>query len=669
MQPFIAGALSSGSTFAHPTTQPASAALEPSTTHGQPGYWRIGQTDARAWWFISPKNEREFLNTVTTVQPFQQARNAAGPHFVSQDWNGSIGKFDGDLHSWAEKTWQRVQASGFKGLGAWCHPIFHDLPVPMTRDLNIWAYYKAGTEKIFTPTWIDNCDQIVSSQVTKLRDNKNLVGYYTDNELDWSDASIGPAVYFNHLPANDNNRIEVISAIKALWPTIEEFNSAWETKLPSYQDVESMQTLPREPAGAYDRLLGVWLEKVARQYFTITTAAIRKYDPNHLILGVRFKGYAPSEVVRASRGLTDAQSINYYVADALLDPDMFRRMHEESGQPVIITEYAFHALDGQSENRNTFGFPAQVRDQNARAEGYKQFTTRLARVPYIIGADWFQWNDEPPSGRNVDAEDVNFGIVDVNDQPYAKLMNTVRETTPLLNPLHAVSGSDSQIGIFRDSFVPPPEMVVHKLDKAPTLDGQLTEWSENNRMPGLRSGGTLGNDRGDSRLPNTYTGWRDEGLYVAMEIFDPIIETMPANQNWWTRDYIELFISTQPVKPNQQTYDTASHQFFYVPQPDGQDKLGLVGQWHRPGDALTENQIPHKEIQQVTTQHPDRYIVEMFIPKTALSGWDVANNREFAMNVHIRDFNRANDFFWSAPKELVTEKRPCTWGKVILSDR
>src|SRR3712207_7063645 len=62
-------------------------------------------------------------------------------------------------------------------------------------------------------------------------------------------------------------------------------------------------------------------------------------DPNHLILGVRFRGYAVPEVVEASRGYTDAQSLNYYVSDARLDPEMFRRTYELSGQPLRSEEH------------------------------------------------------------------------------------------------------------------------------------------------------------------------------------------------------------------------------------------------------------------------------------------------------------------------------------------
>ena len=63
---------------------------------------------------------------------------------------------------------------------------------------------------------------------------------------------------------------------------------------------------------------------------------------------MRFRGFAPPEIVKASRGYTDAQSINYYVNDGRLDEEMFRMMNEESDQPVILSEYSFHALDGRS---------------------------------------------------------------------------------------------------------------------------------------------------------------------------------------------------------------------------------------------------------------------------------------------------------------------------------
>lgn len=356
---------------------------------GCDGFWRIGRDAGGAWWLVRPDGRREFLNSVTTVQPRLLGRDANGPHYFAREFDHPAhvaSSSDARLRHWARAAVARVESFGFKGIGAWSEPTLHELDVPITRDLNLSTWLGTDERRVGTPAWEAALENVIRTQVETLRDNRNLVGYYLDNELAWGRGEDG-ATY-----------------------------------------------------------------RKARRYFEVTTRLIRRYDPNHLILGVRFRGDAPAAVVRASKGLTDAQSINYYPHDAKLDRGMFESLHNLSGgQPIIVSEYSFHALDGRSGNRNRFGFPAQVADQAARADGYRKMTTRLARLPYVIGADWFQWMDEPPSGRLRDGEDVNFGIVDIADDPYGPLVDAVRETTPLLNDLHHRSAAESHADVWRDS--------------------------------------------------------------------------------------------------------------------------------------------------------------------------------------------------------------------------
>src|SRR5271155_2491428 len=96
-----------------PATQPATF----TQLHGREGFWRIGQDVNGVWWFVSPSGQREFLNTVTTVQPFQLSRGEEGPDYVSRDLTGTVND-PGDLHHWALATIERVRQIGFKGLGA-----------------------------------------------------------------------------------------------------------------------------------------------------------------------------------------------------------------------------------------------------------------------------------------------------------------------------------------------------------------------------------------------------------------------------------------------------------------------------------------------------------------------------------------------------------------------
>lgn len=422
------------------------------TVHGREGFWRLGKDRNGVWWFVRPDGRREFLNCVTTVQPHLQGRDPRGPHYAARDWDGRSTSGQA-MDRWAEATLRRVEQFGFKGLGAWSDPVFHRYDVPATRDLNVTTWLPHDARHVFSPKWEASVEAIVKRQVEPLRENRSLVGYYIDNELDWGDRAVGPAAHFDGLPVRDPNRREVIGVIRSVWASLGDFNRAWGTAAGTWDEPAIYSRLPTPPAGsdAYHRLYEAWVGHVARRYFETTTRLIRKHDPNHLVLGVRFRGDALAQVVAASRGLTDAQSVNYYPNDAKLDRDLFETLHQLSGgQPVIVSEYSFHALDGRSGNRNTFGFPAQVADQKARARGYRLMTTRLARLPYVVGADWFQWMDEPPSGRVRDGEDVNFGIVDVSDEPYEMLVEAVRETTPLLNGLHGRSTSESFADVWRD---------------------------------------------------------------------------------------------------------------------------------------------------------------------------------------------------------------------------
>jgi hypothetical protein len=653
-----------------PTTRAAEAAPAALVSfRGTEGFWRIGKDEAGVLWFVSPDSQREFLNTVTTVQPYQRGRAADGPHYISLDWNGSS-MTDGDLATWATATLARVRDAGFKGFGAWSNPVFHQYDAPITRDLNVWAWMKPESRRFYSPGWSPTAEIAIKTQVEPLKDNRGLVGYFIDNELDWGDGGNGPCVYFDNLPAEDPNRLEVMKIIQSVWSTPDDFNRDWGGTLKDWSELNAWQTLPHDHPRAYGRLFAAWLSHLAEDYFRATTTLIRQHDPNHLILGVRFKGYAPLEVVRASKGYTDAQSLNYYVSDARLDLDMFRMMHEQSGgQPVMITEYAFHALDGRSGNRNTVGFAAQVLDQQARGDGYRLFTTRLARVPYVIGADWFQWSDEPPSGRSSDGEDVNFGVVDVDDRLYEILADSIRATTPLLNPLHAASVNDPQADVWRESFMAnKPVVRVPQLGKPIRLNGELSDWPAAAKVQGIRLGQTIGLERSRLALPNVYLGWRDEGMYVGVEVFDHDIVGAPAKGWWWTRDNVEFWVSTRPVASDQNEYDVYSHQFFFVPIdfPDANGASGLVGQWRRPGDALTDNLIPHPSIKHAVRVLPNRYVVEMFVPASALNGYDPATQPAMAFNVHVRNFQHATDYFWSAPKEMTTQLRPNTWGTMYL---
>jgi agarase len=61
------------------------------------------------------------------------------------------------------------------------------------------------------------------------------------------------------------------------------------------------------------------------------------------------------------------------------------------------------------------------------SQAYKDYVLDALRHPQFVGTHWFQWQDEPTTGRVYDEENYQIGLVDVADTPYAETIEAVRE--------------------------------------------------------------------------------------------------------------------------------------------------------------------------------------------------------------------------------------------------
>jgi hypothetical protein len=160
---------------------------------------------------------------------------------------------------------------------------------------------------------------------------------------------------------------------------------------------------------------------------TINTA-VRKHDPNHLNLGIRFGGEPKDEVLRAARGF-DVFSVNIY--SYAPEQALFDRLYKLARRPILIGEFHY----GAPERGMSQGI-VPVMNQAERADGYRYFVEQCAAHPAVIGAHWFQWLDEPVTGRS-DGENYNIGFVDVTDQPYTEMVAAAKLTHERILEIHS----------------------------------------------------------------------------------------------------------------------------------------------------------------------------------------------------------------------------------------
>jgi len=615
------------------------------------GYYRVVRKNG-IWWLQNPEGKRMFYAAVQCVGPRNWSPVPESPVYDGLKACGSLAK-------WIERTEKRLKGWGFKGLGAWNDSLWHKTGMPFTESLNLWKSYGDGKSPnpVFSPEWERNMEERIKSQVLKLRRLPGLVGYFLDNEIRWLPGFMFS--YFSLAAPDDPNRRAVVEFLRKRYRTIGGLNRAWGTRLRGFSSLARLRELPVSMDVARrdaDDFLGI----VAKRFFDVTSRLVRKYDPNRLILGVRYAGFPSLSVVKGQKGNTDVLSINLYLQEGILPEKKLYDAHLASGgQPVWITEFSFHSpYENRSGNRNTIGFGSRVRRQKSRGLGYEKLVSHAAKTPFVIGADWFQFADEPTLGRD-DGEDVNFGLVDIRDRPYENLVAAVRRTNRRVDRLHAASG------MWRYTPPPPfepPSMAVGRLDRVP--GAELSRFSDGAMMGGLKFRPSL--DGHPARMPvEARVGWVPGGLWVSVNVSDKkrTVETTKlrkATEWFWMTDAVEIMLDG--VEADSEFTRPSSLKVFVVPDGGGRKGTPFIG-----AQFDTKRVFGRKAGVRVSQKrYRAGYRVDFFVPaglfqRTVLRVWEVLR-----FNLLVMDCEKVQEVCWSDHQGNWTADRPASWGRLIL---
>jgi hypothetical protein len=111
-----------------------------------------------------------------------------------------------------------------------------------------------------------------------------------------------------------------------------------------------------------------------RKYLEIVCRAVRKYDPNRLVLGIRFGGRMADEVMIAAQ-IFDVCSINVYEYEPTKQIIRAARL---SGRPILIGEFHIGVpADGLAAGL------VQAKDQTERGIAYRYYVEQAASLPWL----------------------------------------------------------------------------------------------------------------------------------------------------------------------------------------------------------------------------------------------------------------------------------------------
>lgn len=286
---------------------------------------------------------------------------------------------------------------------------------------DIWAF-----PDIFDQRFKEVLDYEFSQTASRLKDDPWLLGYFFGNELPWDgDPDEGVSIFdmFFALPEQRAGKKALVEFLKKEYHNnVEIFNEAWGTKIKNFNELITMPRLAEGIKNAQSQEdKSEFLRLVAETYFKLNYEAVKKYDPNHMILGVRFRGHAvPREVLEVIGNYTDIVSFQPY--DPIAPLEWLEETYQFHHKPILITEFSFKAQD--SGLANTVGAGFILKTQKDRALWYERYVSHLLSSPDIVGQIWYKYMDDPPGTQG---ENSNFGLVNGSDVPYRPLVEKIKE--------------------------------------------------------------------------------------------------------------------------------------------------------------------------------------------------------------------------------------------------
>ena len=398
------------------------------------GFFHMEKIDGRDW-AVDPLGRATVLAGVDWCNP-QGSMCAALGYRPYGRW---VSEHYPSVDAWAEETAARLGAWGFTFLpcGSDASMRYRTLAHANAADRLYFSHrlcvadsdwciaeYKRSPctafPNVFHPEFQAACDWWARQRCAPNRDDPWLVGYFIDNELAWwGDVSENKA----------GGLFDAVAKKPDSHPAKQALLAFLKDRLTAAEGGDLIRR-----ASPADKL--AFLRLIADKYFSAVTSAIRRADPNHMVLGCRFaggpKGVDPV-VMEAAGKYCDVVSFNHYPwvdldegavydsrANRVPAADLYRAAHERAKKPLLLTEWSFSALD--TGRPCTYGAGQRFLTQAERVAAAETYVRTLLSLPFFAGYSYFRWVDQPALGiSKYFPENTNYGLVSETGVPYEGL--------------------------------------------------------------------------------------------------------------------------------------------------------------------------------------------------------------------------------------------------------
>lgn len=420
------------------------------------GFYRTARRNG-FWWLVTPEGNPCFYVGVDTVTGTFEKTAVVGREYLFENlpprnsefapaWSVApapdafgfttanlIRKYGIDWESGAWRNAEtRLKTWGFTGVGKWSG-IPDQIRVPTQPVLRRTDVPTLGRmPDIFDPQIRATFRSVLESKIAPNKNNPFVVGWSLSNEHDDIVLKTDIENILKKSGAVPAKRALVAHALQNLYGgDAVRMATAWKSLSsdgsPATRASLEASTTAQPPAADIETLRRYF----ADQYYSFVYRTVKEIDPNHLFFsGWILDGWwEDEEDWRLMARHCDVIGYDHYsneFTDARLD-----RLLREADKPALCGEFSYPSWYA---GQRGYGISAGVGTLSDAESGqrYADWLGSATRNPYCIGIDWFQYRDQPLTGRGgggtglVLDEHFAFGLVDITDRPKWDMIRRMR---------------------------------------------------------------------------------------------------------------------------------------------------------------------------------------------------------------------------------------------------
>ncbi len=388
------------------------------------GFFHVQQQGGK-WWLVNPDGNAFFHLGICSFGPgedytyvkgreqiyawlpelhgeFQTAfRPENGSENVSFHLANQIRKFGQpyDHETYAARMIERVKRWGFNSIGAFSRipqeahraanfPYVASLPLGQWEGLprvpGVFESFDPFEEKTRA-----RVEENIAKSIPARADDPLLIGYFIVNEPRFDEIPKNvPALNGKHACKR-----RLVQLLTEKYKTIEAFNAAWGAQAQAFDELVNAGLAVKTAAAHADMqdYTGLFLDT----YFALVSAAYRKHDAQHLLIGARYQPITinDEQLCRITGKYCDVISFNYYTMG--IEQDLLQNIHRWSGRkPLMLSEFFW-----SSPRDSGLVGGREVKSQQERGLAYRNYVEQSAALGFVIGIEWFTLIDQATTGR------------------------------------------------------------------------------------------------------------------------------------------------------------------------------------------------------------------------------------------------------------------------------